>query len=401
MLYGKSQLIYLALALVTFVAFVQVGHNDFINYDDAEYVTENEKVQKGLNIESFVWAFTTGHASNWHPLTWLSHMLDCQLYGLSPAGHHLTNLFLHLLNTLLLFGVLKTMTRAVWPSAFAAVLFAVHPLHVESVAWIAERKDVLSAFFWMLTMAAYLRYTKHPCIVRYLPVVFAFALGLMTKPMLVTLPFVLLLLDYWPLKRLQFGRINIPESQSHKRLILEKIPLFTLAAISSVITCIVQQSGGAMGGNEVLTVGVRLANALVSYVGYIHKMIYPKGLAVLYPHPLDGVGLWQPVVSFIILAVISAGVIFASRKRRYLATGWFWYLGTLIPVIGLVQVGSQAMADRYTYLPSIGIFIILAWGIPELLARWRCRKVIPAVLAGIVLVACSGLSRKNDTLPRL
>jgi len=392
-------LIYITLALVTFVAFESVRQNQFVSYDDDKYVTENPNVIEGLKYESVIWAFTTFHAGNWHPLTWLSHMLDCQLFGLAPSWHHLTNLLLHITNVLLLFWVLNKMTRVVWPSAFVAAAFALHPLHVESVVWVAERKDVLSGLFWMLTIAAYIRYAERPHIGRYLLIFLLFALGLMAKPMLVTLPFVLLLLDYWPLRRFKWGQpgkrklSSLSESAnvSYKisttsRLLAEKIPLFVLAAISIVLTLIAQGSAGAVEPMETLPVKLRIANALVAYVSYIGKLIYPAHLAVFYPHAGAGLPTWQPILAFIILAVVSVSVIYMVRQR-YLAVGWLWYIGTLVPVIGLVQVGSQAMADRYTYLPSIGLFIMFAWGVPELLRRWRYQRIVPATLAALLLVA--------------
>ncbi|MEE9371337.1 MAG: hypothetical protein V3W45_07715, partial [Sedimentisphaerales bacterium] len=359
-------LVYLALALATAIAYEQVRHNDFVSYDDFAYVTENPDVSSGITRNSVIWAFTSVHVGNWHPLTGLSHMLDCQLFGLDAFWHHLTNLFFHIANTLLLFAVLKKITGAVWRSAFVAAAFALHPLHVESVAWLAERKDVLSGLFWMLTIAAYIRYAQCPTIRKYLLVVLVFALGLMAKPMLVTLPFVLLLLDYWPLGRFQWSPESISEVSTPSesidtgyqkvttfRLLSEKIPLFVLSAASSVVTFIVQKSQGAVMAMEIFPVRLRIANALVSYTGYIDKMLYPSRLAVLYPFSGD-ILTWQPIVSLLLLAIISAGVIYAARRSPYLAVGWLWYIGTLVPVLGLVQVGSQAMADRYTYLPSIG-----------------------------------------------
>ncbi len=391
-------LIYVILALATFIAYEQVRRNDFVNYDDDDYVTQNPQVKAGITRESVVWAFTTSHAANWHPLTWLSHMLDCQLFGLNPLWHHLTNLFLHITNTLLLFGVLKRMTGTLWRSAFVAAAFALHPLHVESVAWVAERKDVLSGLFWMLTMWLYIRYAQRPGFATYLLIMLTFALGLMAKQMLVTLPFVLLLLDYWPLGRLQLGQQSggkaLPHSKSVKvsyqsstvfHLIGEKIPLFILAVVSGVVTYIVQQSAGAiMKQGEAFPLNIRIANALVSYLGYIVKMIYPSRLAPLYPHPGYSLPMWQAIVSALILAIVSVSIIFTAR-RRYLAAGWLWYLGTLAPVIGLIQVGAQAMADRYTYLPLIGIFIMVAWGVAEPVAKWRYRRIGLGISAGLVL----------------
>jgi len=393
-------LICVILAAAVLIAYEPLRHNGFVNYDDGIYITENPQVKAGITSQSVIWAFTTGHTGNWHPLTWLSHMLDCELFGLNPLGHHISSLLFHIANTLLLFWVFNKATGTVWPSAFVAAAFALHPVHVESVAWAAERKDVLSGFFWMLTMIAYIRYAERPGIRRYLPVAFALSLGLMAKPMLVTLPFVLLLLDYWPLGRFQWDRWNRsnPLSQSgpaaitaHKSspafLIMEKFPLFVLATASSIVTYLVQRSAGSMQAAQHWPLTQRIANALISYVGYIGKMIYPSRLAVLYPHPLDGLPMWQQIACLMLLVAITAGVIYTSRRRRYPAVGWLWYLGTLIPVIGLVQVGVQAMADRYTYLPSIGIFIIIAWGAAELSRKWHHQKITLAIATGLVLVA--------------
>jgi tetratricopeptide (TPR) repeat protein len=377
-------LISIALVASTFIAYEQVRYNDFVGYDDYPYVTENPNVNEGITRESILWAFTTPYASNWHPLTWLSHMLDCQLFGLNPGWHHIISLLFHTANTLLLFWIFKRMTGAIWQSAFVAALFALHPLHVESVAWVAERKDVLSGFFWMLTMIAYVRYAEQPGIKRYLLVVLAFCLGLLSKPMLVSLPFVLLLLDYWPLGR---GQQDHQNKWPVSRLIEEKIPLFVLAAASSLITYTIQQQTGAMAGADKLPMTIRTTNALISYISYISKMIYPSRLAVFYPHPLNKLPIWQPIASAVMLAVISTIVIYMGRRRRYLVVGWLWYLGTLLPVIGLVQVGLQAMADRYTYLPSIGIFIIVSWGAADLTAKRRYRNTGLGITAGIILAA--------------
>ena len=385
-------LIYVVLALATFVAFEQLRNNEFIDYDDDHYVTRNQRVTGGITGESILWAFTTTHAANWHPLTWLSHMLDCELFELNAGWHHLTSLFLHIANTLLLFWVFKRMTKAVWPSAFVAALFALHPLHVESVAWVSERKDVLSSLFWMLTMAAYVTYTERPGIGRYMLVLLALGLGLMAKPMLVTLPFVLLLLDFWPLDRFAAPQSESVEPYYQKatvyRLIGEKIPLFVLSAVSCAVTYTAQKSSGTVAPTELLPLSARVANAFVSYISYIVKMIYPARLALLYPHRYASMPAWQPTASFVILTFLSAGIIYASQqRRRYLAVGWLWFVGTLVPVVGLVQVGPQAMADRYTYLPSVGIFIILAFGGAELLANRPYRKIALGGCAGLVLAA--------------
>jgi tetratricopeptide (TPR) repeat protein len=389
-------LIYILLLLVTFIAYEPVRHNGFISYDDRIYVTHNPHIQNGLTHQSLVWAFTTLYASNWHPLTWLSHMLDYQLFGLNPLWHHLTSLLLHLANAMLLFLVLKKMTTAVWPSAFVAAAFALHPLHVESVAWVAERKDVLSTFFWLLTMIAYTYYAQRPGIKRYLLTVLAFCLGLLSKPMLVTLPFVLLLLDYWPLERVHTGRTsrgaagrkrNYANTRFRQfpfsRLIWEKLPLFILSALSGAVTLVAQR--GAVVETNRLPVMFRISNAAVSYVKYLGKIFWPSRLAMLYPYPSEIMELW-PVIAVIILLLISVCFIYLARKYKYLPVGWLWYLGALIPVIGLVQVGSQAMADRYTYIPSIPIFIIVAFGAAELAAGRRFRKTLLAASAVVILV---------------
>jgi len=395
-----SLYICLALVLATFIAYEPMRHNGFVNYDDDVYVTENRNVNRGITAESVFWAFTNPHCHMWHPLTSLSHMLDCQLFGLVPFWHHLTSLLLHTAGTLLLFWVLKRMTGKVWASAFVAAAFALHPLQVESVAWVAERKSVLSSFFWMLTIAAYIRYAERPCIGRYLLVILAFCLALMAKPMVVTLPFALLLLDYWPLGRFQWGRQSQKESSMQSEsakvsyqsssswlLIVEKIPLFILSAILSVITFIAQKGGRVVVRAEHLPLNSRIANALFSYLTYIGKMIWPSRLAVFYPHPVDTVSIWRVVVAALLLLAVSVWVIRSARSHKYLLVGWLWYLGTLVPVIGLVQVGGQARADRYMYLPMVGLLIIIAWGLGELAAKWRLRKFIPVLPAGLCLSA--------------
>ena len=389
--------VFICLCLVAITASVywQVLNHNFVYYDDNVYVTENYHVQSGLTLEGVIWSFTTNHASNWHPLTWLSHMLDCGLYGLKPRGHHLTNLLFHIVNSLLLLVVLRRMTGALWRSAFVAAMFALHPLHVESVAWVAERKDVLSTFFWMTTMWAYVRYVRSPGFRGYLLVLILFALGLAAKPMLVTLPFVLLLMDYWPLQRFQFGSGELQPQKSINpghpispllHLVREKAPFFVLAALSSAVTIVAQQSGGALTPVDKLAFGARITNALVSYASYIGKMLWPFHLAVVYPHP-GKVVIWQAAGAAFILVCISILVIRAARRHPYFAVGWLWYLGTLVPVIGVVQVGKQAMADRYTYVPLIGLFMIIAWGAADLTARWRSYRLGLATSAGVLVIA--------------
>ena len=414
------------LVIVTLAVFWQVRDHAFINLDDDLYITENPHVLAGITFENLKWALTTGHASNWHPLTWLSHMLDVELFGLKAGRHHLMNVFFHIVNTLLLFLILHRMTRALWQSAFVATLFALHPLHVESVAWVAERKDVLSTLFWMLTLGAYGYYVKRPGYRRYLLVLVCFLLGLMSKPMLVTIPFVLLLLDFWPLGRLQPAKHAGPDSRNATRaedparkkrkaanssavkavdreewtvyplrwtvirpLFLEKVPLLALAALSSVITLINQQR--VMASLKVLSVDARIANALVSYVKYIGKMIWPLDLAVFYPNPYVQ-PWWSVLGAVLILSAATVLFIWKSKRRPYLSVGWLWYLGTLVPVIGLVQVGTQAMADRYSYVSLIGIFIMIAWGVPDSLKNWGHRKTVLAVLSGIAILACAAVT---------
>jgi tetratricopeptide (TPR) repeat protein len=319
-------------------------------------------------------------------------MLDCQLFGLRPGLHHLTSLLFHLANCVLLLLILRKMTGALWRSAFVAALFAIHPLHVESVAWVAERKDVLSAFFWFLSIWAYAHYAEQPGLKRYLLVLLFFGLGLMAKPMVVTLPFVLLLLDYWPLGRLQWQNVRpvsdpeIPRS-SFFRLVWEKIPLFALTTVTIIATVVVQDKVGALKSLEAFPLTTRIANALVSYISYMAKMIWPHNLAVYYPHP-NTIPLWQVAGAGLLLIFVSVLVIKAAKNRPYLAVGWLWYLGTLVPVIGLVQVGSQAMADRYTYLSLIGLFIMIAWGVPSVLAGWRYRRIVLAISTAIVVLGC-------------
>ena len=363
-------LVSLFLIAITVAVFGQVLGHAFVRYDDDVCITLNQAVQSGLNRGTITWAFLTRYNANWHPLTWLSLMADYEVWGLNPRGFHLTNLLLHTANVLLLFLILRRMTGSVWRSGFVAVLFAVHPLHVESVAWAAERKDVLSTFLWLLVMGAYALYAERPSAGRQLLVGFLFLLGLVAKPMLVTLPFVLLLMDYWPLRRMRLPREK-PENRksSLTDLVLEKTPLFAFSLMSCVITYNAQQQGGAFSGPDVFPLPVRIWNALVSSIAYIWKMLLPIKLAVFYPHPENTIPVWQIVGSALLLACITLVVLRASRPRPYLLVGWLWYLVTLAPVIGLVQVGVQGMADRYTYVPLIGLFIMIAWGIPDLLRQ--------------------------------
>ena len=398
----RKVIICLSLVLVTGMVYWQTLSYDFVNLDDTLYVTENHHVQNGLSTDGIIWAFTTTQASNWHPLTWLSHMLDYQLYGMNPHGHHLTSVLFHLANAVLLFLLLNRITGTPWSSGFVAALFALHPLHLESVAWVAERKDVLSTFFGMLTLWFYAGYVERPGSTRYLLTLSTFALGLMAKPMLVTLPFVLLLLDYWPLERIRLGqRNNEADATRHTSkvqqstflsLLREKVPFLALAALSSIVTFSVQRSTGAMTALDVYPVKTRVANALLSYVAYMGQMLWPQNLAVIYPHPGNNLQIVQAMGAGLLLLCLSVAVVLAARRYPYLPVGWFWYLGTLVPVIGLVQVGVQARADRYTYIPLIGLFIIIAWGVSSLSTRWRHQKAVITGTAGIILLSLAAAS---------
>jgi tetratricopeptide (TPR) repeat protein len=405
----RSLLIGGLLTGATLAVYAQAVGFDFVKIDDGLYVTQNEVVQRGLTSRGVRWALTTGYGTSWTPLTWLSLMLDFELYGLDAAGYHATNVALHLLNALLLFAVFQSMTREPWPSAFVAALFALHPLHVESVAWVAERKDVLSTFFGLLSMAAYVRYARNGGRGAYLATAALLALGLMAKPMLVTLPLVFLLLDYWPLDRLRpaAGR-EAAEGPERARpaagpasigvLLAEKAPLLALAALSGLATWVVQVSGGAVASAGSLPLTLRASNAVVAYARYLGKAIWPSDLSYFYPYPVPAWGGApltgaQVAGALGLLVAISIGVVWS--RRRYAVVGWLWYLGTLVPVIGLIQVGRQAMADRYTYLPLIGLFVIVAWSGSELAARLRQRpalRIAVGLVAVTVLVACAGRS---------
>jgi Flp pilus assembly protein TadD len=408
----------LALVVAVFVGFGQVVRHDFINVDDNLYVYKNPQVSAGLTWDGVGWAFTHAHGANWHPLTWMSHMLDCQLYGLRPGGHHVTNVLLHAANAVLLFLLLRRMSNTLWPGAFVAALFAVHPLRVESVAWIAERKDVLSGLFFMLTLWAYVKYVSGArCQVSggeanakgqmlkaktfqpslwYCSTLFCFALGLMSKPMLVTLPFVLLLLDYWPLNRVPSVRCqvsgaetpssNLTPRTSHLTLLVEKLPMLALVVLAAALTIWAQGQMSTIMTTTKLPLPWRLANAVVSYVVYIGQMVFPHRLAAYYPHPFGGLPPLTIFGSALTLAVVTAAVIVLRRRLAYLPVGWFWYLGMLVPVIGLVQVGEQSHADRYTYLPQIGLYVIIAWGMADISRRWPQRRMILAAAGGVCLV---------------
>jgi tetratricopeptide (TPR) repeat protein len=369
--------------------FGQTLHHGFVNYDDAVYIADNPAVLGGLSLNGIAWAFTHCVNANWTPLTVISHMLDCQLYGTQAGWHHLTNVLLHITTAIVLFLVLKEMTGALWRSAFVAAVFAIHPLHVESVAWIAERRDVLSGLFFMLTLGAYAGYVRHPqSLGRYLMVVLMLALALISKPTAVTLPFVLLLLDYWPLKRFTQpdGRL-IPW-----RLIVEKVPLLALSGAACVATLFAQKETIVS-----LPLSERIGNALVSYVAYLGQMIYPVGLAAYYPHPGNGLPLGKIIAAFILLLVVSVAAIAVRRKQPWFLIGWLWYLGMLVPAIGLIQSGMRAQADRYTYLPQIGLYILLTWMVVELAALWRSRRWVCGGGAMVVLAVLITCARTQTT----
>jgi protein O-mannosyl-transferase len=366
----RRTLLALVLAAVVLAVFWPAVGNDFVNFDDDRYVIDNTAIQRGFDAESLRWAWTTTHMANWHPLTWMSHMLDWRLFGADAAGHHATSVVLHALNTSLVFLALETMTGAAWRSALVAALFGLHPVHVESVAWASERKDVLSTCLWLLTTLAYLAWTRRPTRARYALVALGLALGLTAKPMLVTLPATLVLLDYWPLGRLRSTR----DLWTRVR---EKLPLLLIVAASSVATMLAQRSGGAVGSLEVYPLAVRFGNAAIAYGTYLWMTVWPFDLSILYPHPKTVSG-WRLAASLVALAVLSALALRERTRRPWLLVGWLWYVGTLVPVIGLVQVGDAALADRYTYVPLLGIFVAVAWTLPAL------PRLVPAIAAVIL-----------------
>jgi protein O-mannosyl-transferase len=375
----QKLIIYFVLAVVTFAVFWQVNQFDFVNLDDDVYITDNSHIRSGIMPDGLHWAFCTTYAEFWHPLTWLSLIFDYQLYGLNAGGYHLTSLILHILSTLLLFRLFNRMTGTVWKSAFVAALFALHPLHVESVAWISERKDVLSTFFWMLTLSLYVYYTEKPAIIRYLLVLFSFALALMSKSMVVTLPLIIILLDYWPLGRFKSKKGNFLLWQ-----LREKTIFFVLSGFFVIITLIAQQNTA----KTIFPLGSRLANSAVSFVIYLEKTFWPYNLTVFYPFP-EHIPLWQVLGSILLIIMISAPVVLMAKRLPYLFTGWLWYIITILPVIGIIQVGNHAMADRYTYLPSVGIGVMLAWGLPLLFQSENSSKkiLLPVSITAIAIMA--------------
>jgi len=388
----------LVLVLASLVLYNPAGRYPFLNYDDDRYVSQNIHVQAGLRWSTIRWAFTTTTEANWHPLTWLSHELDWQLFHSNPAGHHYGNVLLHAINVCLLFFVLLQATGFMWRSWIVAALFALHPINVESVAWIAERKNLLSMFFFLLALAAYRWYAQKPGVTRYTSAVGLFALGLMAKPQVVTFPFLLLLWDYWPLRRIQSDAKHPPSSPgcavpaySFTRLVLEKLPLFALSAASCVITIKAQAAGGAVRSFHQLPLDARLGNGLLSYARYVGKAVWPSHLAVMYPYL--GFSTVQLLVSLLLLVLISAVVI--VTRRRYLLVGWLWFLGTLLPMIGIVQVGAQAMADRYAYLSFIGLFVMTTWGVAELAERYPWPKTVPLLACSLLLIGLGVTARRQ------
>ncbi|MDD2853501.1 MAG: tetratricopeptide repeat protein [Desulfuromonadaceae bacterium] len=383
----------LLIAGITVAVYWTVLHNGFIDFDDEDYVTLNMVVRQGITLKGFIWSFTSFHAANWHPLTWLSHMLDVELFGLNPMGHHATSLLLHTVNAALLCALLYRLTGYLGRSVVVALLFAVHPLHVESVAWVAERKDVLSTLFWFLTIWAYGWYTRCPSLKRYLSVVLLFVLGLMAKQMLVTLPIVMLLLDYWPLSRLFAGQTESQAKHgSSTRLLIEKVPFFLISAAAALITIRAQESGGAVAHGDGQSLLLSAGNAFISYGTYIRNMLWPTDLALFYPFEPSAVTVVKVAASMIILALLTGLTATQWKKRPYLLFGWSWYLVTLLPVIGFIRVGGQALADRYTYIPLIGLFVMIVWGVAETASSWSKGIPTAAGIATVVLVVLSLLT---------
>ena len=380
--FGRPDLlILLGLAVMTFAIYAQVIGHQFITLDDDAYIRENAMVNRGVTLAGVAWAFTTFDQGNWHPLTWIAHMIDSQLFGMNAGGHLLVNALIHVANTLLVFWFLLRTTHARWPSALVAALFALHPLHVESVAWAAERKDTLSTFFGLLSLIAYVRYAKTPSGGRYVWTVITLALGLLAKPMLVTWPFVMLLLDYWPLRRFDLTSRKDVATKLWP-LLREKLPLFATVAASAVITTLAQSHGGAVRTFQEFPIALRVVNAVVSYAKYLLLTFWPNDLAVYYPYTTAGTPAWQIICAAFLLIGITALCFFQRKSRPYLVVGWLWFLGTLVPVIGIVQVGGQTMADRYFYIPSIGLFIVIAFGLADFARSWR---VAPSVRTGIAV----------------
>ncbi len=409
---ASEKLYAVALVVIVLGVYLRVVHHSFIDFDDNVYIIMNDHVRSGITVRSILWAFKTMYSANWHPLTWLSHMLDVEMYGLHPGGHHMTSVLFHVASSLLLFLFLRESTGRIQESAIVALLFGIHPVHVESVVWVAERKDVLCMFFGLLALISYVRYIRAPSTGKYLGIVFCFALGLLSKPMIVTLPFVMLLLDFWPLHRTSLlchanGDASPPISSDDAarrlrpniaRLFMEKLPLLILSSISCVVTYIAQSASGAVLSVETLPVGVRIANAMAAYTSYLGKLLFPIDLAIFYPHLGQQLPLWQWLGSSILLVSISILFIRRFLISPFLIIGWLWFLGTLIPVIGLVQVGSQALADRYTYMPAIGIYIIIIWGGREVLSIMKPRKEIVGSFGLVMFICISSMTWNQISL---
>ena len=399
----QGSLLWLSLlpALLVVIIYLPAAWFDFITLDDNLYIIDNPGITLGISIEGIKWAFTTLYTTNWHPLTWLSLLAEYHFFGLHPAGYHIVGIILHALNSMLLFFVLLGLTGKRWRSVAVAALFAVHPLNIESVVWIAERKNLLSTLFWILTIWSYTRYVSRPGAKRYLETALLFALGLMAKPMGVSLPFILLLLDYWPLRRFSFTQDRLPEAPDFRRrvrivvrLVIEKIPFFVISFLSIVITIYAAKTGGAAKSLLAFPLLGRLENALVSYFSYIKLLLRPVEISLYYPYP-SFMPLGKTIAAFLFLLAVTGFVIIKANKYRYLAVGWFWYLVTLLPVIGILQVGRQAMANRYAYIPFIGVFIIIIWGIGDLLGRSRRLKYIAAGAVFLMIVYCGALSSRE------
>lgn len=399
--------------MLTLTAYWGVNRNNFVSYDDDVYVVNNDHVKQGLNLENLAWAFTSTSAANWHPLTWISHMLDCQLFGLNPAGHHITSLLIHVADVVLLFWVFQIMTVALWRSAFVAALFAVHPVNVESVAWVAERKNLLSTLFWLLAIWAYIRYARKPAWARYSLVIVCFAFALMSKPMAVTLPFTLVLLDYWPLARLrksaaentsdkkikvkksekQAAALHTYPSRSVVQLAVEKTPLLLMSIAAGIVTVYAQRTGGAVATIEKFPMLLRFQNALESYAVYLLNAVWPAGLAVFYPYPRRGLAAWHVGLAAVVIVSITALAVWRAKRSKHLAVGWFWYIGTVVPVIGLVQVGLQSRADRYAYVSFIGLFVAAVWVAGEWASARPARQQRLAVAGVGVVIALTIVTR--------
>lgn len=388
------------LIISTLISYSPVIENEFLNYDDNGYITENKHVKSGLSIETLIWAFQSTEQANWHPLTWISHALDCTMFGLDPKYHHAMNLFIHILSSIILFLLLNKITHSLWGSAFVAIVFAIHPLHVESVAWASERKDVLSGLLFFLTLSAYTSYKQSQNKTLYFLTIVLFTLGLLAKPMLVTLPFVLILLDYWLLP--PFSNQNKPFKKTNKRELdfliksfIGKIPFFILSLASSIVTYIVQRAGGSTVGGESIDLNDRIANAIISYGKYIWKTFYPIDLAIFYPHPGSNWVFWEFLFSLFMILLISFFIWKLRKSHPFLPVGWFWFLGMLVPVIGLVQVGLQSMADRYMYIPMVGFTIVIAWGIPKIMTKLHWRQYVLGALSILVIISMILLTRSQ------